>query len=215
MFRGIRKSRFQTSKYIEYLSNTHMNAVVISILLVLFIFFLILYFVFGIDENGHLLSVSNVVNRNKPLGNLILSSINLFLFLCLFPEYEPFSWLHWVLGQYIVSYNTDQNDLIYMFLLCVLSAIDLLVIINLSINHDMFFFAIPFFLVILVFLIFIIFNLLAYGVFFYHGSSSEHPLMQTIQSVLEISFLFAIFFFLSCYYYLHLLPLEPLCKFPV
>lgn len=191
-----------------------MNAIVISLIALLFLVFFVLYFIYGIGPDGHLRSLSMVVCQNKPIGTFALSLFNIFLFLCLYPEYEPYAWLQWILGQIVVSYNTDEHEAIHTFFFWVLSAIDILVIVNLSINHSMWYFALPLFFVILVFACFIVFNVLAYGVFTYHEKTTDNPLMHTIQSVLEISFLFSIFFFLLCYYYMHLLPFTPLCKIP-
>lgn len=191
-----------------------MNGIVISLISILFLVFFILYFFYGIGPDGHLRSLSMVVCQNKPIGGFVLSLFNIFLFLCLYPEYEPYAWLQWILGQIVVSYNTDEYEAVHTFFFWVLSAIDILVIINLAINHSMWYFAVPFFLVIIVFAVFIIFNVLAYGVFTYHEKTTDNPIMHTVQSVLEISFLFSIFFFLLCYYYLYLLPFSPLCKIP-
>lgn len=204
----------ENSKLYKISAPGAMNIVVVSLAFVFLLVFFILYFVYGVGEDGHLLSVSMVVSKNKPVGTFVLSISNMLMFMCLYPEYEAFAWMQWILGQFVISYNTDKYEAIHTFFFWVLSAIDILVVINLMVNHKMLYYALPFFLVIFLFAIFIVFNVLAYNVFTYNEKNTDNPLMHTLQSILEISFLFSVFFFLTSYYYINIYPLEPLCKIP-
>lgn len=191
-----------------------MHVVVVTLGLFTVVSFVILYLLYGRGDDGHLLSVSMVVSKHKPAGGIVLNIINILFFMCLYPEYEHYAWLHWVLGELVIHFNTDEHECIHTGFFWILSALDILIVINLTLNHKLLYFALPLFLVIFLFAIFIVFNVLAYGVFTYCEKNTDNPLMHTIQSILEISFLFFTIFVLVTYYYKDLYPLSPLCKIP-
>jgi len=191
-----------------------MHVVVVTLALAAFVLFVILYCMYGVGKDGHLLSLSMVVSTYKPLGGFFLNVMNLLLFMCLYPEYEHYAWIHWILGELIICYNTDEHECLHTGFFWILTVLDIMIVINLTLNHKMLYFAVPLIIVVSIFAIFIVFNVLAYGVFTYCEKNSDNPLMHTIQSILELSFLATIVFFFVTYYYKDLYPLGSLCKIP-
>jgi len=159
-----------------------------------------LYWYDGWGEDGHLLSISMVACKERPLGCFALCSLNVIFFLILYVEYYFVAWASWVLLTGVISYHTDRHEQLHTALFWLLSVLYIGAVPYIASQHQLWVYVVPFFATIGIYALFILYSLAFRGVITYAEQHKGDEFLHGLQSLLEILFVASVCVFLVSYH---------------